>query len=270
MKNYNQTAFNISIAIALLAVLASVGGLLITDLYNDNDFVKEAWFVNDFITLIVAVPLLITALWFVKKGSLRWRLVWMGMLAYMAYNFAFYLFGAAFNVFFLVYVALFSLSGVGLIIGLSNLDIEQIAQRFTKPSPFRWVSIYLLVMGIMLFLAEMSMVIDYLVSGNIPETIENTDHPTGIVFALDLSIVVPLFLAAAILLWKQRPWGYVLSAIMLLKGFAYGLVLCIGTARLAYSETYGKWDPLMPLYVVLTLGGFLGLWVLLRNFKTEE
>ena len=53
-------------------------------------------------------------------------LVWMGVMLYMFYNYAFYLFGAKFNEFFLIYVALFSLSLYSIIIGLLNVNIHKI------------------------------------------------------------------------------------------------------------------------------------------------
>jgi hypothetical protein len=64
--------------------------------------------------------------------------------------------------------------------------------------------------------------------------------------------------------------GFILGIIMLVKGSAYGLVLCVGTTLLAYSETYGEWDPLMPLYVILAIGGLLGCWFLLKNLKDSN
>ncbi len=263
----NQTAFLLSTAILLLSIIASAGGLLITGLYRDNDFVKSAWFTNDLITLMVVSPLLGLALWFAQKGSLRWQLVWMGMLAYNAYNFAFYLFGAAFNPFFLLYVALFSLSVAALIFGLANLDVTHLAQRFSPKTPVKGISIYLLVIAIMLFLVEGGMILGYLFTGVLPETIVLTGHPTSIVFALDMALVIPLSAIAAVLLWKRHAWGYVVGVVMLLKGFTYGLVLCLGTALLAYSPAYGKWDPLMPFYVIVVVGGFWGCWVLLKHLQ---
>ncbi len=122
----------------------------------------------------------------------------------------------------------------------------------------------------MLFIAEISMIIPFITSGTIPETIKQSGHPTGVVFALDFSIVVSVSIMAAVLLWQQKAWGYILGIMMLVKGFTYGLVLCVGTALLAYSPAYGKWDSLMPLYIVLAVGGILGCWLLLKNFKEEN
>jgi hypothetical protein len=265
----SRITFILSIMVTLLAAVASAGGLMIKNLYNDNDFVKSAWYTNNLITLFVAVPLLVVSIFLSRRGSQRWPLIWTGLLGYTFYNFAFYLFGAAFNIFFFIYTILFCLSAFSLILLLSQLDIKRIAAKFSTKTPVKFISIYLLLITVMLFIAEISMIIPFITSGTIPETIKQTGHPTGVVFALDFSIVIPVSILAAVLLWKRKSWGYLLSIIMLVKGFTYGLVLCIGTALLAYSAAYGKWDPLMPLYIILSIGGILGCWLLLKNLNQD-
>lgn len=101
----NSYILMLSIIITLLAAIASAGGIWINNLYNDNAFVKSAWYINDIIILFVVVPLLVMAIYLSQKGSQRWLMVWMGLMGYVFYNFAFYLFGAAFNIFFLIYTA---------------------------------------------------------------------------------------------------------------------------------------------------------------------
>ncbi|MBX9784237.1 MAG: hypothetical protein K2X48_13185 [Chitinophagaceae bacterium] len=258
-----------SIVIAVLATIASLGGLGLKNLYRDNAFVKAAWFTNDMITLAVAVPLLIIAVIQSKRGSLKWMLIWVGLLGYMFYNLGFYLLGAAFNLFFLIYTFLFSLSGFTMLKLLWNLSNEPLAQQFSERVPVKTISLYLLLMPLMLFIAELSMIIPFITSGKIPETIIATGHPTSVVFALDFSIIIPAFTTAAVLLWQRKAWGYILATMMPVKGFTYGLVLSIGTAFLAYDKAYGKWDPLMPLYAALTLGGLPGCWFLLKTYKSN-
>lgn len=263
----NKTAFIISGVIILLAAVASGGGLLMKNLYNDNDFVKMAWHTNDIITLFVVVPLLIVALFLAQKGSFRWFLILLGLLGYVFYNFAFYLFGAAFNVFFLVYAALLSLSACALVLFLSQSSLTHIALNFSKKTPVKWISGYLFLIAFILFMVEFSMILPFLTSNKMPQTIKLTGTTTSVVFALDFTIVMPISVIAAVLLWQRRSWGFILGIMMLVKGFTYCLVLSIGTAELAYSAAYGKWDSLMPLYVALVVGGLLGCWLLLKNFK---
>lgn len=49
-------------------------------------------------TLMVAVPLLVASLLLAKRGSRVAQAVWLGALAYSLYNYAYYVFGASFNV----------------------------------------------------------------------------------------------------------------------------------------------------------------------------
>lgn len=263
----SHKAVILSYIISILATIVSAGGLIIKNLYSDNAFVKSAWFANDIITLFVVMPLLVTSIYLSQKGSARWLMVWMGLLGYVVYNFAFYLFGAAFNIFFLLYAALFSLSAIAIVLQLSNLNISNTSLKYAEKTPVKWVSFYLLFIAVMLFIVEVSMIIPFLTSGTIPNTIKIIAHHTSEIFALDFSIVIPVSIITAILLWKRRPWGFVMGIIMLVKGFTYGLVLCLGTALLAYSDEYGKWDPLMPLYILVAVGGLLGCWLLLKNLK---
>jgi|BarGraNGADG00312_2_1021985.scaffolds.fasta_scaffold19765_1 hypothetical protein len=270
MNKSSNTKTNIlSLIIATLAIAASAGGLLLPEFYNDNDFVKTAWFTNDIVTLTIAVPLLITAMVKSQMGSTYWRLIWIGVLGYMFYNYAFYLFGSAFNKFFLIYTGLFSLSGFLLLYMLWKTKTETVATFFNNQTPVKWISAYLFLMPLILFMVELSMILPFLISEKIPESIIITGHPTGVVFALDFSIVIPAFIAAALLLWKRKGWGYILALMMLVKGFTYGLVLCVSTTLLALSDTYGKWDPLMPLYLVLTTGGVTGCWLLYRHSNEQ-
>lgn len=63
--------------------------------------IKKGWFANDLITIPLAI-LLLSILILQKRGDERPILVWLGLMLYMCYNFAFLLlFGAKFNEFFL-------------------------------------------------------------------------------------------------------------------------------------------------------------------------
>ncbi len=57
MKMKPSTPYTLSIIIAILATIASAGGLLLNGLYRDNAFVTTTWLGNDAITLFLAVPI---------------------------------------------------------------------------------------------------------------------------------------------------------------------------------------------------------------------
>ena len=85
------TAYALSTIIAILTIVACVGGLFIDDQYRDNAFAASAWRGTDLATLVIAVPMSIGALVFSLRGAIRAQLVWLGMLDHKLYNYAFYL-----------------------------------------------------------------------------------------------------------------------------------------------------------------------------------
>jgi cellulose synthase/poly-beta-1,6-N-acetylglucosamine synthase-like glycosyltransferase len=210
-----KSAYILSAVITVLALVASAGGLFIGDLYRDNAFVKTAWYGNDLMTLLVAVPLLVVTLILSMRGSQRAQLVWLGLLVYMLYNYAFYLFGAAFNRFFLIYVALFALSIFALIFALPRVDVNGISQKFQARTPVKWISGFMLFFALLLGGIWIAQSLGFVASGQVPQTVADTGHPTSVVFALDLSLLMPGMILGAILLWKRQPWGYVLGAMMI-------------------------------------------------------
>ena len=258
-RNYrNPFILWLTTAVVLLSVTASLGGLFINDLYKDNHFIKTAWLANDFVTLIIS-PLLILSLALQKRGDERGLLLWMGLMLYMFYNYAFYLFGAKFNSFFLIYVALFSLSLYSIVIGLLSVNISAIHENSQRNKTRVVIGLFLFFLAIPLSIVELKECITFIMSGRTPEV------PT-LIFALDLSTVVPTTILAAILLWKNRPWGNVVGMMVLVKAFAYGLVLVLGSI-LINSSGAGKLDPLLPFYASLVIGGLLFGFLLFRDLK---
>ncbi|HEX6305019.1 MAG TPA: hypothetical protein VFZ76_12575 [Anaerolineales bacterium] len=245
-----KTAYNLSIIITILIMVASAGGLFIDGLYRDNTWTTTQLRGSDLVRLVVAVPVLVAALIFAKRGSQRAQLIWLGMLWLTVYDYAFFLFGAAFNVFFLVYVALFSLSILALIFALPRVDAKAISRKFKARTPVKWISAYMLFIAIFLGGLWTAQTLNFIVTGQLPQSNIDSGHPTNIVFALDLALLVPGLVLAAVWLWKRRPWGYVLGAMMLVKGTIYPMAL-IGMAIFYYDATR-IWDPLAWFWIVFT------------------
>ena len=251
-----KTARVLSILIAAIAAVTSAGGLLLHGLYRDNTFVSSTWKGNDLVTLVIAVPILIAALVLVARGLGPATLVWIGMLDYALYNYAFYLFAAAFNWFFLLYVALFGLSIFALIFALVNLDVAAIASRFRERAALRWVAGYMLLVAVGLSLVYLVQSIGFIFTGQLPDIVARTGHPTSIVFALDMTLVIPFFGLGAIWLLQRNPWGYVLAAVATVKGPLYTLVLTVDSLW-AMKAGYADAGAEIPLWLTLTVLGLI-------------
>lgn len=212
------------IVLALVAV-ASFAGLFADGLYRDNLWVTSQWRGADFIRLFVAVPLFAGAIYLTRRGSVRGMLVWLGFLWLAVYDYAFYLFAAAFNELFLVYTAIFGLSIAALIWALPRIDVRAIRDQFTDRVPTRLISGYMIFWVLMLGGLWVGMSVAFLFTGNVPQSVIDSGHPTAIVFALDLGVLLPAVGLAAWWLWKREPWGYVLAVMVNVKGAAYALAL---------------------------------------------
>ncbi|MDH3293815.1 MAG: hypothetical protein OER95_05790 [Acidimicrobiia bacterium] len=262
----SETALKLSYLVAVLAAVASAGGILIDGLYRDTEFVVSTWLGNDLVTLLVATPVLVGALVLTARGSARATLVWLGMLDYMLYNFGFYLFGAAFNWFFFIYVVVFALSIWALVMALMSLDVDQLAAGFDPLTPVRPITGFMAFVGIALPIIYFLQWLGFATSGEVPSIIEKSGHPTNIVFALDLSLVVPVMLVGAVLLWQRRGWGYALAAMANVKGAVYMLALSAATFTAFRAETVDSIAE-VGLWLIIGVGSTIASVVLLHNLR---
>ena len=268
MKNIYKIPIMLSKIIIVLAAIASLGGILANNIYRDNEIIKAVWLGNDIVTLFIVIPIMIGALFFSLRHSLKARLIWMGTLWYMVYNYIFYMYGSAFNKFFLLYVIIFTLSIYALIIALMKIDIKSFKQKISSNIPVKWISSYMLFFAIMIGGLWIAQTLSFVFTDKVPPGITQTGNPAGVIFATDLSLLVSTLVVGAVLLLKREVWGYIISIISLTKCLLYPFVLVIG-GMIAYQKT-GAWDSLTPLYILLWIGSLLSYIYLLKGIKANK
>ncbi len=251
----NKFAFKIcswfSGAIVILLLITTLGGLIINGLYRDATWYAVQARGQDLATLIIGVPLLVVSLAFMMRGSERALLVWLGSLAYILYTYLTDAFSVVFNAFFLLYVALVSLSFFTLTIALLNIDADALRRHFGARTPVKVVSGYLLVVVTLVFLAWMREILPALLTGQIPQSITLARIPSNPIYVLDLSVLLPSIFLAAIWLWRHRAWGYVLCGMFLVKVFTLSLAI-LSLGWFMYQSNLPGLDPVV-----------VGFWVLL-------
>ncbi len=218
-----RAAYVFSAIVAVLSTAVSVIGLRFPRLYP-GDWGNGTSLGNDFVTLVVAVPVLALGIVYSARGSARARLLWLGALGYMIYNYAFYVFGIPVTRLYVPWIAVFVLSGFALILGMRSLDIESIAGRFSPRTPARWIAGYFFFAAAMICRLWISQWATFLTTGRIPE-VNGSQEAYKVIAAVDLSFAVPLLVAAAWTLWRRRPWGYVLGAVALVQFAGYFAVM---------------------------------------------
>jgi hypothetical protein len=257
-----RIAYGLSAVIAALMVAASLAGLLIEGLYRDGSWAREAFRGGDLTTLALVVPVLVGSLILSMRGSSRARTVWIGALAYSVYNYTYYVFGAAFNDVFLLHIALLTLSIWATVLAVSSLDVEGVAAAFRVRRAARWIGGFLVAVGAILGGIWALVAIRFALTGELM-----ADIPADgihVVFAIDLSLLVPALVVAGALLWRRAAVGVVFGVVMTVLGALYQVNLLLSGAFQASAQVPGV-KAFPPEGIALAAGFALASVVLFRG-----
>ena len=218
-------AWVLSTTVVVLMVVQAALGLAVTGLYPEQTWAVAALRGNDLVTLLVVAPALALALVAShQRPTSASVLVWLGLLFYGTYNYAYYAFGAAFNDVFLLHVAAFTASSAGLVLLGSCIDAAEAARAVVGGTRARVVAAFTILVGVALLGAWGTASVRFAVTGDLPDDVM-PPAAVHLVYALDMGILAPMFLLAGVLLWRRLPWGAVLAVAVNVSGAAYLAVL---------------------------------------------
>ena len=221
---------------------------------------------NDLVMLVVGLPLLAVSYWLTARGSLRGRLLLSGTLAFILYTYITMCFGTAYNRFFLVYVALFSLSLFAFILSMMAIDLKTLPGHFSERLPRRGIAALLFFAGAFLALAWLGRIVPTLFQEAIP-ALENTT--SMFIQVLDLGIIVPLCILSGILLLRRSAWGYLLTSVAMMKFMTLGLAVSLmglNMARVGVAVSIIE----SAVFPIITLANLIMTVVLLKNIDVSR
>lgn len=230
IKNNKKTIFRLAWLNALLVVAASLGGILFhSGLYDPDPYTLPQLIAQDYVTLLLGVPLLLAGILLAQGGSLRGWLLLTGGLGYMLYGYFFFVVGVRFNALFLVYIGIFASSLYALIVLLANSDIGMIVERLQGKIRTKLIGGFLVASGALFVLMWVSQIVLGLTSG------EGIDPVSRQVFVIDLGVLLPALIFTGILLWQGKRWGYALSGMLLVKVATLCIMLVVSSAFMYFA-----------------------------------
>ena len=167
----------------------------------------------------------------------------------------------AYNSFFLLYVALFTMSLYAFILSLMAIDVQSLPEHFSPRLPRGWIAGVLFAVGGFLTLAWLGRIGSPLMQGVDP-ALENTT--TLVIQAMDLALIAPLAILAGILLLRRNAWGYLLASVAILKGLTMALAVSAMGINMALQGVPDSLGILIP-FLVLTALNFVMAVLLLKN-----
>jgi len=266
MRNQDRWLHTWSTALALLMAAQAALGLLFAGAYRDAAWVRASWFGSDVVTLAVVVPLILGAVALDRRESARGRLLLVGALGYAIYNYAYYLLGAALNVYFPLYAAALLLAVVLLVAMLRRTDARALAPRQHERGSARLVGGYLLVVAVGL---EGSWLTAWARSVFADHATTVDPEAFKLVAALDTMLMVPALALGGALLWRRRSWGWVVGTLGAVQCALYLLALAVGSAT-AVARGLAPAPGEMQVWGSLAALTVVGALALLREVRTLE
>jgi hypothetical protein len=167
---------------------------------------------QDYVTLFIAIPLLILSFFKAREGSLKGRYLFAGTIGYFLVTYLFYTVMGMYNVMFLTYVILMGASFYSFILIILSFDTNALQNSFKPSTPVKFTGGFLVFNSIVIGLMWLSIVIPPLLDGTIiPLQVEH--YTTLIVQGLDLGILLPAGLISGVLLIRKKPSGYLLAPV---------------------------------------------------------
>ncbi len=162
---------------------------------------------QDYITVFIAIPLLVISLIGYRKKSIQAHFLLAGVLGYFLVTYLFYLTMGTYNVMFLPYAALLGLTFFGVFLTLRQLSNLNIIEIFSLKTPTKFVGWFLIINSVSIAFLWLSIIVPPLIDGTIYPP-ELNHYTTLIVQGFDLGLLLPICFVVGFLLIRKKSNGY--------------------------------------------------------------
>ena len=169
---------------------------------------------QDYVTLFLALPFLLFALFRFRNGSLKGKFMLAGVLNYFFLTYLFYMNMAMYNAMFLGYITLTGLTFFALVLTILSIETDRLPEIFHKNTPVRFIGGFLIFNAVIIALLWLSVIIPPLIDKTIvPIAVQH--YTTLNVQAFDLSLFLPVSFVGGLLLIRKNKFGYLLAPVYL-------------------------------------------------------
>jgi hypothetical protein len=236
--------------------------------YNETLSSKAQVIGQDIVNIILAAPALALSLHYSREGSVKSRIILLGVQAYLAYTFLSY--GVLFklNQGFLFYTAAFGISLYSTLLNLAGFKIERIkidASKGTRRST-RYAMVFVILVMIFLWSPDL---VTYYIRNEVPSVISEDGFHTLILPFQDFSIILPLTVLDIWLIRRDDKLGYILTPVILVKVFSIAVAVIGMIVTMSYYGTPASVPQVIIFAVASLVIGFY-LWNYFRNIEIKE
>lgn len=217
-------SYILCLLLALLMTAASVLGLLQPDEVYPTEDLRQSFFTNDVVNLVIGLPTILGAAWLSWRGKLVGLLFLPGAILFILYNYIAYAFSMPVNWMYVLYMSIVALSAYLLIALVAGIDVEAVKDHLAGAVKEKLSAAVVILLGGFNFLRV------FIVIANV------VADPSS-VNAMDLSVlpsdflISPAWIIGGVLLWQRKSLGYaaglglLFQASMLFVGLIVFMVL---------------------------------------------
>ncbi len=162
---------------------------------------------QDYVTLLIGIPILLIAWLYYQRGSYKGQLVLVGALLYFLVTYLFYLSMGMYNELFLIYAGLLATSFFGVILTIYQLGQPKFGRLFKQVRLYQYAATFVTINCLLIAIMWLGIIVPPLISGEIYPT-QLQHYTTLIVQGFDLGLLLPIGFALSYLTFKKQPQGY--------------------------------------------------------------
>lgn len=239
---FGRILWSISGLLAIVAALIGVMNPTIYSLVITSELLPGV-IAQDVVTIIASVILLLLAVRIDETDTTKQMLI-LGIMGYLFYGYGLYVIERLYNIIYLLYMAIFSLSVYTILYNAANIKRSSL-DTITIPRSIKNASaVYLVVNAIVFNLLWISQLLPLMQSGQKIEFLYG-------VYILDLCFVMPLFMIASISALRNRGPGLLVTPVLLVFGFL--VLIPLALTELSKPLFYGLPMELEGMALFLTL-----------------
>jgi hypothetical protein len=215
---------------AALAMFVAIFGLAKPSIY-DGIFEKRfiaAQFPQDILTILVALFLFYLIVK-TKEQDIKKAIIITGINGALCYLYAIFSIERAYNELYLFYLAIFSLSFFSIIYTCISVNWDSIKKVELSRSAKYISIIFSMIIGVLFTLLWVSALIPLMKTGDRINFLYS-------IYLLDLCFVMPAFIITAIMILRNKPFGYLMTPAVYILGIFVILPLGLGEIAKPYYD----------------------------------
>lgn len=244
---------------AVLSMAAALIGVLSPGIYDKviSDDIMPGVFGQDLMTIAASVIILMLAIG-IKQENTKKQIVILGILGYIFYAYGIYAIERVYNVFYYLYLAIFTLSFWSIVYGVASIPRE-VSQKVQMGGKMRGISAgFSLFVALVFNVLWIIQLLPLLQAGDKIEFLYS-------VYIMDLCFIMPAFIILGIMTIRNKGLGHLLTPAMFILGFTLIFSLAVSESvkpRYDMTVSAGGLVPslvLSALFLVLTFFHFRNL-----------